>query len=222
MDLNEKLCIVTGATEGIGRAIAVALGRSGARVAICARTAGTVDATVAELVASGCDAIGQACDVADEAAVAAFAAFVGIGKFAPLRELSLADWDRTMAVNVRSLFLVTRAFLPALERTTGAVVNIASLAGKNGLEGGTAYSASKHAVLGFSKSLMLETRKQGMRVIAVCPGSVATPFMDKQSRMRPNRDRVLRAEDVAQAVVAALALPDHAMVSELDIRPTNP
>lgn len=236
MNLNDALCVVTGATEGIGRAIAVALGRSGARVAICARTAKTVDATVAELVASGCDAIGQVCDVADEAAVAAFAAFVGrergdasvvvnnagIGKFAPLRELSLADWDRTMAVNVRSLFLVTRAFLPALERTKGAVVNIASLAGKNGLEGGTAYSASKHAVLGFSKSLMLETRKQGMRVIAVCPGSVDTPFMDKQSRMRPNRDRVLRAEDVAQAVVAALSLPDHAMMSELDIRPTNP
>ena len=77
-------------------------------------------------------------------------------------------------------------------------------------------------MLGFSKALMLETRKQGVRVIAVCPGTVATPFMDKQSRMHPNRERVLQADDVAQAVVSALTLPDHAMLSELDLRPTNP
>jgi short-subunit dehydrogenase len=77
-------------------------------------------------------------------------------------------------------------------------------------------------VLGFSKALMLEVRKRGIRVIAVCPGSVSTPFMDKQSRLRPNRDRVLQADDVAQAVVGALTLPDRAMLSELDLRPTNP
>lgn len=236
MNLSGALCVVTGATEGIGRAIATALGRAGARVAICARTPATVDATVAELRAAGCDAIGQPCDVGDEQSVARFASFIarergdatvlvnnaGIGRFAPLTELSLADWDLTMATNLRSLFLVTRALLPAILRTRGAVVNIASLAGKNGVEGGTAYCASKHAVLGFSKALLLETRKQGVRVIAICPGSVATPFMDKQSRMRPNRDRVLQADDVAQAVVASLTLPDRAMLSELDLRPTNP
>lgn len=236
MNLNGSLCVVTGATEGIGHSIASSLGRAGARLAICARTAANVDASVAELRAAGYDAIGQACDVGDEGAVARFAAFVakehgnaavlvnnaGIGRFAPLAELSLADWDLTMATNVRSLYLVTRAFLPALEHSRGAIVNIASLAGKNGFEGGTAYCASKHAVLGFSKALMLEVRKQGVRVIAVCPGTVATPFMDKQSRMRPDRERVLRADDVAQAVVGALTLPDHAMLSELDLRPTNP
>jgi short-subunit dehydrogenase len=69
---------------------------------------------------------------------------------------------------------------------------------------------------------MLEVRKRGLRVIAVCPGSVATPFMDKQDRMRPNRDRILTAEDVAHAVVGALTMADRAMVSEMDIRPTNP
>src|SRR5256886_12368441 len=67
-----------------------------------------------------------------------------------------------------------------LDAGTGTIVNIASLAGKNGVEGGTAYCASKHAVLGFSKSLMLEVRKRGLRVVAICPGSVATPFMDKR------------------------------------------
>lgn len=237
MDLTGKLCVVTGATEGIGRAIAFSLGRAGATVAICARTPATVERTVAELRAAGIDAIGRPCDVSDPAAVAEFAGFVGrergdasvlvnnagIGRFAPLEQLTLEDWDLVMGVNVRSLYLVTRAFLPGLvQAVAGAIVNIASLAGKNGIDGGTAYCASKHAVLGFSKALMLEVRKRGVRVIAVCPGSVVTPFMDKQSRLRPNRDRVLQADDVAQAVLGALTLPDRAMLSELDLRPTNP
>ncbi|HEY6060891.1 MAG TPA: SDR family NAD(P)-dependent oxidoreductase [Gemmatimonadales bacterium] len=237
MDLSGKLCVVSGATEGIGRAIAFALGRSRAAVAICARTASAVEQTVAALREAGIDAIGRPCDVSDPAAVVAFAGFVdhergnaavlvnnaGVGRFAPLAELTLEDWDLVMGVNVRSLYLMTRAFLPGLAQTgASAIVNIASLAGKNGIEGGTAYCASKHAVLGFSKALMLEVRKRGIRVIAVCPGSVSTPFMDKQSRLRPNRDRVLQADDVAQAVVGALTLPDRAMLSELDLRPTNP
>ncbi len=237
MDLTNRLAVITGATEGIGRAIAVALGSAGAKVAICARSASNVDATVAALRETGLDAIGRACDVADPAAVRAFADFVsrergdaavlvnnaGIGRFAPLEELTLEDWDETIAVNLRSLYLVTRAFLPGLVRAgQSSIVNIASLAGRNGFEGGTAYCASKHAVLGFSKALMLEVRKRGLRVIAVCPGSVATPFMDKQDRMRPDRDRILTADDVAQTVVGALTLADRAMVSELDIRPTNP
>ncbi|HUL48754.1 MAG TPA: SDR family NAD(P)-dependent oxidoreductase [Gemmatimonadales bacterium] len=237
MQLAGLAAVITGATEGIGRAIAQELGKAGMRVAICARTEPRVRATVAEFTGSGIDAIGMACDVADPASVDRFAQFVhrergtpavvvnnaGIGRFKPIEELSLDDWDATMAVNVRSLFLVTRAFLTGMKAArSGAVVNIASLAGKNGIEGGTAYCASKHAVLGFSKSLMLEVRKHDIRVIAVCPGSVATPFMDKNARSRANRDRVLRAEDVAQTVLSTLTLSDRAMISELDIRPTNP
>lgn len=237
MDLQNRLAVVTGATEGIGRATALALGKAGARVAICARTEKNVRATVDALKEHGVDAIGTACDVADPKAVTAFAAYVsqergdaavlvnnaGIGRFARLENLSLEDWDAVMGTNVRSLYLVTRALLPALLRTKGAVVNLASLAGRNGIEGGTAYCASKHAVLGFSKALMLEVRKQGVRVVAICPGSVATPFMDKQDRPgRTARDTMLHAEDVAEAVVATLTLPDRALISELDLRPANP
>ncbi|PYP08427.1 MAG: hypothetical protein DMD56_12730, partial [Gemmatimonadetes bacterium] len=163
MDLAGSLAVVTGATEGIGRATAFALGRAGARVAICARTEANVHATARDLKADGIDAIGMPCDVSDPTGVDAFAAFVarergvprvlvnnaGIGRFRPLVELSLEDWDETMGVNVRSLYLVTRAFLKGmLDAATGTIVNIASLAGKNGVEGGTAYCASKHAVLG--------------------------------------------------------------------------
>jgi 3-oxoacyl-[acyl-carrier protein] reductase len=238
MELRGSLAVVTGATQGIGRAIAFDLGGAGARVAICARTERDVRATVGELCAAGIDALGRACDVSDPAAVEAFAAFVtaqrgppkvlvnnaGIGRFGPLEELSLEDWDRTFAVNVRSLYLVTRAFLKGMKDSGGgAIVNIASLAGRNGIEGGAAYCASKHAVLGFSKSLMLEVRKHNIRVVAVCPGTVDTPFMDKGPRVsRTGRDRALRPEDVAHAVLATLTVSDRAMISELDIRPTNP
>ncbi|PYP00216.1 MAG: SDR family NAD(P)-dependent oxidoreductase [Gemmatimonadetes bacterium] len=237
MELPGSLAVITGATEGIGRATAFALGRAGARVAMCARTAANVDATVRALRAEGIDAIGMPCDVSDPECVTAFADFVGrergtprivvnnagIGRFKPLSDLSLEDWDRTMSVNVRSLYLVTRAFLEGmLGEGTGTIVNIASLAGKNGVEGGTAYCASKHAVLGFSKSLMLEVRKRGLRVVAICPGSVATTFAEKGERVRHNRDRILTADDVAHAVLATVTADDRAMISEVDIRPTNP
>lgn len=236
MEVRGSLAVVTGATAGIGRAVASALGRAGARLAICARTASDVKATVADLCAAGSDAVGMPCDVADPAAVDAFAGFVlreraapnilvnnaGIGIFRPLDALTLEEWDRTMAVNVRSLYLVTRAFLKGMKDAGGGtIVNIASLAGKNGIDGGTAYCASKHAVLGFSKSLMLEVRKQNVRVVAICPGSVDTAFGTRASP-RTNRDRILRPEDVAHAVLATLTARDGAMISELDVRPTNP
>lgn len=237
MNLTGTLAVITGATQGIGRATALQLGRAGANVAICARTPEGLRATETELRGAGIDAIGMPCDVSDPGAVERFATFVvgergtphvvvnnaGIGRFRPLEELTLEDWDATMGVNVRSLFLVTRAFLPAMKRAgRGTIVNIASLAGRNGIEGGTAYCASKHAVLGFSKALMLEVRKHNIRVVAICPGSVATGFRDRQAPPSPNRDRVLTAEDVAQSVEAAIALADRAMLSELDLRPTNP
>lgn len=237
MSLQGSLAVVTGATEGIGRAIAFRLGRAGATIALCARTEPNVQQTLADCKAEGISVIGMACDVSDAESVSRFATFVrrergaprllvnnaGIGRFAPLEELSLEDWDAVIAVNLRSLYLVTRAFLAAMRQAGGGdIVNIASLAGRNGIEGGTAYCASKHAVLGFSKALMLEVRKHDIRVSAICPGSVVTPFMDKQARLRPNRDRVLTADHVAEVVHDVVVLPRRAMVSELDIRPTNP
>lgn len=232
-----QTAFVTGATEGIGRAIAFALGKAGYRVGVCARTAAKVGDLIGELAQRGIEAAGSAADVGDETAVRAVVSQVttelggidalinnaGIAILKPFEELSLEDWDATMATNLRSLFLVTREVLPGMrQRKRGAIVNISSIAGKNGLVGGTAYSASKHAVMGFSKSLMLETRRDNIRVIAVCPGSVDTPLMHNQNMLKTDFAKVLQPEDVAATIVSALALPGRALVSELDIRPTNP
>ncbi len=232
-----QTALVTGATEGIGRAIAFALGADGYRVGICARTAARVEETLAELAAAGVTAAGAACDVSDPASVSAMVAKVtaalgpvdvlvnnaGIGHLKPFADLTLEEWDATMAVNVRSLFLVTREVLPGMrERGDGVIVNIASLAGRNPVVGGTAYAASKHAVLGFAKSLLMEVRKEGIRVFTVCPGSVATGFGRGRTVPKVSRTGILEPEDVAQVVVDALRLPARALASEIDLRPANP
>jgi 3-oxoacyl-[acyl-carrier protein] reductase len=235
--MPEHVALVTGATAGIGRATAFALGRAGYRVGVCARTAGRVEALVVELRAEGITAAGRAADVGRPDAVEALVHAVttelgpvdtlinnaGIAIFRPLTDLSLEEWDATMATNLRSLYLVTRAVLPGmLERKSGIIVNVASLAGRNPIAGGTAYVASKHAVLGFSKSLMLEVRKNGVRVLAICPGSVNTALI-RNMRPPPSREgEMLEPEDVAQAILDAVRMPPRATVSEIDIRPANP
>ena len=232
-----RTALVTGATEGIGRATAFALGRAGWQVGVCARTASRVDALLGELAAAGIRAGGGAGDVGDErdapaivrhvtdalGAVDALVNNAGVLIAKPFEELTPADWDRTMATNLRSLFLMTREVLPEMRRRRrGTVVNVASLAGRNGFVGGTAYAASKHAVLGFSKSLMLEARRDGIRVVAVCPGSVGTAMLREQPLLKADPDKILKPEDVASTILHVLELPERALVSELDIRPTNP
>jgi 3-oxoacyl-[acyl-carrier protein] reductase len=229
--------LITGATEGIGRATAFALGRAGYRVGVCARTAGTVESLVSELRASGIEAAGAAADVSDADQVTGMVerlsgALGEIGVLVnnagvliarPFGELTLEDWDATMAVNLRGPFLMTRAVLPAMRaRRQGAIVNVASLAARNGFVGGSAYVASKHAVLGFGRALMLELRQEGIRVITVCPGSVDTGMLTDQPMLKSDRARILQPEDVAETILHALRLPERAMLSEVDLRPSNP
>lgn len=229
--------LVTGATAGIGRAIAFALGRAGYRVGVCARDGAAVARLLADLEAEGIDAAGQAADVGRAADVSALVELVtdplgpvdvlvnnaGIGIFKPFDALTLDEWDTTMTTNVRSMFLMSKAVLPSMRaRRSGTIINIASQAGRTGFVGGTAYAASKHAVLGFSRSLLLETRHHDIRVLAICPGSVDTSLMRNQSMLERDPSRILQPEDIAHTVVHALRLPARAMISELDIRPTNP
>jgi 3-oxoacyl-[acyl-carrier protein] reductase len=190
-----------------------------------------------ELRDAGVDAAGAVADVSDSDEAARAVRHVaselgdievlvnnaGVLIARPIQELTLEDWDTTMAVNLRGLFLVTREVLPGMRlRGSGTIVNVASLAGRNGFAGGTAYAASKHGVLGFSRSLMLEVRKENIRVITVCPGSVDTGMLRDQPMLKANPERILRPEDVAAAILHAIQAPVRAMVSEIDIRPTNP
>jgi 3-oxoacyl-[acyl-carrier protein] reductase len=229
--------LVTGATEGIGRATALALGHAGHRIGVVARTESKVRQLVAHLKEEGIEAAGAAADVGQpEPASRAVGELTGaLGEIdvlvnnagvliaKPFEELTLDDWDTTMATNVRSLYLMSRAVLPAMRRRQrGTIVNVASLAGRSGFAGGTAYSASKHAVLGFSRSLMLEVRKENIRVIAICPGSVDTGMLRDQTMLKSNPEQILKPADVAEAILHSITLPERAMISELDIRPTNP
>ena len=229
--------LVTGATHGIGRATAHALGRAGYRVGVCARTEAKVAALVQELRAAGIEAAGRAGDVPlprdADAIVAHVAAALGeVGVLVnnagvmiarPIAELTVEDWDATMATNLRGLFLMTRAVLPPMRaRGRGDIVNVASLSARTGFVGGAAYAASKHAVLGFGRSLMLELRKEGIRVITICPGSVDTGMLRDQPMLKADPQRILQPDDVAEAILHTLRLPDRALVSEVDLRPTNP
>lgn len=231
------VALITGATMGIGRALAFALGRAGWAVGLCARNQDRLRDLAGELEAAGIAAHGVAGDVgvvADvERVVAGVEGTLGpittlvnnagilVGK--RIEELSLEEWDATMATNLRSLFLLSRAVLPGMRAGgQGDIVNIASLAGRNGFIGGTAYCASKHAVLGFSKSLMAETRKDGIRVMAICPGSVDTGMLVDQPYLKTNLERALQPGEVADTVLHALRLPRNALLSEIDIRPSNP
>jgi 3-oxoacyl-[acyl-carrier protein] reductase len=229
--------LVTGATHGIGRATAFALGRAGYRVGVCARTSAKVESLVAELREAGIEAAGRAADVADPVQVTGAVEYVsqtlgeigvlvnnaGVLIARPIEKLTLEDWDATMATNLRGLFLTTRAVLPPMRaRGHGDIVNVASLAARNGFAGGSAYVASKHAVLGFGRALMLELRKEGIRVITVCPGSVDTGMLRDQPMLKSDPVRILQPEDVAETILHSLRLPERALVSEVDIRPSNP
>ncbi|HHL71644.1 MAG TPA: SDR family NAD(P)-dependent oxidoreductase [Bacteroidetes bacterium] len=238
MDIKNKIALVTGASKGIGRETALALAREGAHIAISARSEELLQEVAGEVRAAGSKALVFPGDMSDEKTIAEFveatiAEFgrldilinnAGVGIFGPVAELSTEDWDTMFNLNMRGVFLMTRTCLPHL-RAAGesVVVNVASLAGKNAFVGGGGYAATKHALLGFSRCLMLEERQHGLRVLAICPGSVNTPFnIDRSPADDPRRRRIIQPEDVAATILHMIRMPQHTMISEIDMRPSNP
>lgn len=234
--LSGRVALVTGASSGIGRALALMLLREGTRVVATGRD----DRRLAELrVAAGGGSgslLTAVVDVADEAQVLRVlektaltygapdivVANAGFGILRPMAEMRTEEFDAVMATNVRGVWLTLRHALPAmLEKGGGDMVIVSSLAGKNGFAGGTAYAASKFAVRGLAQSLMLEVRDRGVRVASVFPGSTDTRFFD-DTPMSPDREKILAAEDVAQTIIDILRSPRRALLSEIDIRPANP
>jgi 3-oxoacyl-[acyl-carrier protein] reductase len=236
MKLSESVALVTGAGRGIGRAIAATLARQGSTVVLTARTRKELEAVRVEIEVQGGKAVSLQADITrDDQVEQLFNELssrfrrldvlvnnAGFGMFAPVRDLSVDDFDSMWKLNMRALFLCTQKALKLMEpQKSGIIVNVSSLAGKNAFIGGAGYSATKWALMGFSKTLMLEVREHNIRVITICPGSVDTSF-SQQERNSARSDRILHPQDVADTILAAMTLPERAMVSEIDIRPTNP
>jgi NADP-dependent 3-hydroxy acid dehydrogenase YdfG len=231
--LGNRTAIVTGASKGIGKAIAHALGSDGANVVIAARSAPELQSAENELRASGFSVLGVQTDMGNAGAVARLISTTvakfgridilvnnaGIGVFKSLLELEVEEFDAMWNVNMRGAFLASKAVLPHMIKGGGGnIVNIASLAGKNGFKGGTGYGATKWALRGFAASLMHEVRESNIRVITIFPGSVDTHF----SSTNLKGEKITQPEDVAAAVLFAVTTPERAMFSEIDVRPTNP
>jgi 3-oxoacyl-[acyl-carrier protein] reductase len=236
MNLKGTTALVTGAGRGIGKAIAISLAKEGAEVVLTARTLAELGQVKKEIELIGGKASVVTADLTDDSHIAKLFEEInskftkldilvnnaGIGVFAPVRSLAVSDFDRMWKLNMRAVMLVTQNALKLMEaQKSGAIVNVASLAGRNAFVGGAGYAATKWALIGFSRSLMLEVREQNIRVITICPGSVDTSF--SPTPKEPSRsEKILHPQDVADTILSALMLPDRAMVSEIDIRPTNP
>ena len=235
-NMKNKVAIITGSGKGIGRAIAITLASAGARVVVSSRTQTDIDAVVREINALGGNAIAVKADVSSESSVKRLIEITthsfggidilvnnaGIGTFSNVAAMKTEDFDRMWNVNMRGVFLCTREALPSMiQQTSGDIINIASLAGRNAFIGGAGYAATKWALIGFSRCLMLEVRDKNIRVITICPGSVDTGFVGPSANVK-HSPQIPKAEDLAQVVLDALQMPRHVMMSEIDVRPTNP
>lgn len=231
-DLQGQVVLVTGASRGIGEAIGLALGRCRAHVVLAARCADQLDAVAQRINDAGGTATAIATDLADERQIVRLFDHIregpgrldvlinnaGIGIFGPTAQFSTADFDRIMSVNGRGTFLCCREALRLMmPRRTGYIINISSVVGFKGYPNQAAYTASKHAVMGLTKSLAAETQAAGIRVSAILPGGVDT---DMAGDARPDLDRtlLLSSDDVAQSVLYLLSLSDRAAVDQIYLR----
>lgn len=235
--LQGKVALVTGAGRGIGKAIALALANEGANVIVSSRTKKEIELVAGEIESLGSKSLAVQADMSREEDVQKLVSDAqktfgtidilinnaGIGAFANVAELSTKDFDDMWNINMRGTFLCTKAILPfMINQKSGDILNIASLAGRNAFIGGAGYAATKWALIGFSRCLMLEVRDKNIRVITICPGSVDTDFNGQSPREKRHSPAIPKAGDVAQVALNTLLMPRNVMVSEVDIRPTNP
>ena len=230
--LAHKVAVITGASRGIGRALAEVFASAGCSLALCARTP---DPAAAQDLANrhGVPVLSLACDVRSEVSVADFFSAVrekfgrihfllnnaGLaGPAAKIEDIQLDNWLNIMATNVTGTFLCTRAALPLIE-SGGAIVNTLSIASRRAFTSQGAYVAAKHAAAGFTDVLREEARPRFIRVIGVYPGATSTDIWDQFWPTAP-RENMMTPETIAQAILNAVLLPDSATMEELVLRPT--
>ena len=237
VDLQSKVAVVTGASRGIGRAIAGAMLAEGAAVVITGLDERRLDearAALAPQADGGSRLHAVRADVRDAAAAERLVADAvdrfggldilvnnaGLGVFASVADMGPDEWRRTLDTNLSGVFYCCHYAIPHLRaRGGGWIINISSLAGKNAFVGGGAYCASKAGLNAFSETLMQEVRHDGIRVSYVMPGSVATEFSPGGSA---GAEWKLAAEDVAQVVMDLLAQPARSLPSRIELRPSQP
>jgi 3-oxoacyl-[acyl-carrier protein] reductase len=236
--LRGKKALVTGASKGIGLAVAGALLAEGANIAICASTERPLQEALGALRKAAGDKggriVGQAADVSRSGEVARFFEFAGtelggldilvnnagLGIFRPAAELTVEEWDRQIGVNLSGAFYCSREALSRFDRARGGwIVNISSLAGKNPFSGGAGYNASKFGLNGFSEAMMLDHRNDNVRVSYIMPGSVDTHF---SGRGPEHASWKIAPEDIAQIVLNVLQMPARTLISRIEVRPSRP
>ena len=233
--LAGQVAVVTGAGRGIGRAIAEHFASEGASIVLAARTAADLEQVARDADRSGARAIAVPTDVTDDGAVQrlvdraldtfsridVLVTAAGAASFGPVAEANPRDWDAMLAVNLRAVMTCCRAVLPPmLAQHRGTIINVASIAARRPIPGAAAYTATKAAVVGWSRVLAEELRAGGVRVGVLVPGAVDTPLWDAIPG-GPDRARMLRPEDVARAAVLIASLPPGATLEELTLLPAG-
>jgi 3-oxoacyl-[acyl-carrier protein] reductase len=231
--LEGKVALITGASRGIGLAVARKLGRMGAKLSLCARHVDKLESVASELKSAGVVVSFSAADVTrpgdietlvqktkqDVGAIDILVNNAGIGYFGPFHEATEANWDSVLDTNLKSVFLLSKAVAKGMiDRRTGHIINIASLAGKNAFAGGAIYCASKWGLLGMTECMAEDLRAYGIRVSAVCPGTVATDFSPHAGK---DPSKMLQSDDIAHVVEMIVTQAPQSFISEVLLRPTQ-
>lgn len=235
--LENKNCLVTGGTRGIGYAIARMLAEEGAQVLICGRSETNVFRAVEKLQreTSTTKVKGKMADVSDYAQVVELFEFVredfgtldvlvnnaGVGVFGSVGELPIEQWKLAIETNLSGAFYSVRQAVPFFEtKGRGHIVHIGSMAGAHAFAGGAAYNASKFGMAGFTEAILQDLRAKNIRVTHVMPGSVATEFGGSDAR--EGAEWKIQPEDVAEVVRLALRTPERTVISRIEMRPAQP